>query len=135
EPVAHHFFQIGGQKLLQHAQARLPPVIRPAVHSSNSVKSTWSRINCLRGSTLSPISVDTRRSALAASSMVTCSSVRVAGFIVVSHNCSGFISPRPLYRCSSTFLPSSFSCSSSCSSVQAYRTVSCLPLFFVILYR
>ena len=31
--------------------------------------------------------------------LVTCFNKRVLGSIVVSHNCSGFISPRPLYRC------------------------------------
>jgi hypothetical protein len=35
-------------------------------------------------------------SASAASSMVTLWRVRVSGFMVVSHSCSGFISPKPL---------------------------------------
>ena len=34
--------------------------------------------------------------------------IRVSGFIVVSHSCSGFISPKPLYRC--VWIP--FSCPS-----------------------
>ena len=38
-------------------------------------------------------------STLAALSIVTCFRIRVSGFIVVSHSCSGFISPKPLYRC------------------------------------
>ena len=36
-------------------------------------------------------------SAFIASSIVTFINILVSGFIVVSHNCSGFISPRPLY--------------------------------------
>ena len=43
-------------------------------------------------------------SASAASSMVTRVMVRESGFIVVSQSCSGFISPRPLYRCTYTCL-------------------------------
>ena len=56
--------------------------------------------NSFLPSTLSPISVVITRSALAASSTVTCVRLRVAGFIVVSQSCSALISPRPLYRCS-----------------------------------
>src|SRR5271155_2568062 len=37
-------------------------------------------------------------SAATASSSFTCSSVRVSAFMVVSHSCSAFISPRPLKR-------------------------------------
>lgn len=55
-------------------------------------------INSRRGSTFSPISIWNTREASAASPIVTCKSVRVSGFIVVSHNCSGFISPNPLNR-------------------------------------
>ena len=53
-------------------------------------------INSRRGSTSSPISVENIWSARNASSMVTCNMRRASGSIVVSHNCSGFISPRPL---------------------------------------
>jgi len=49
-----------------------------------------------RGSTWSPISTVKISSVSTASSMRTCSSVRVSGFMVVSQSCSGFISPKPL---------------------------------------
>src|SRR4029453_19052905 len=60
--------------------------------------SALSSMNLRRGSTWSPISVVNIRSASVWSSAFTCSRVRLAGSIVVSHNVSGFISPRPLYR-------------------------------------
>ncbi len=47
-------------------------------------------------------------SALTESSIVTWRNVRFSGSIVVFQSCSGFISPRPLYRwIASPFLPSS----------------------------
>jgi hypothetical protein len=49
-----------------------------------------------RGSTSSPISMVNTRSASMASSICTRSRRRTAGSMVVSHSCSGFISPRPL---------------------------------------
>ena len=57
-----------------------------------------------RGSTRSPISVLKTSSVSAASRTDICSSVRVSGFMVVSHSCSGFISPSPLKRCTLMFL-------------------------------
>ena len=48
------------------------------------------------GSTSSPMSVMNVSSALMASSICTRCKIRTLGSIVVSHNCSGFISPRPL---------------------------------------
>ncbi|CFP65441.1 Uncharacterised protein [Bordetella pertussis] len=53
-------------------------------------------MNARRGSTSSPISVVKTSSAAMASSICTRSRRRTFGSIVVSHNCSGFISPRPL---------------------------------------
>lgn len=53
-------------------------------------------IKSRRGGTSSPISMEKIRSASVALSMVTWRRVRNSGFIVVSHNCSAFISPRPL---------------------------------------
>ena len=47
----------------------------------------FSWINSRRGSTASPIRIENNLSASAASSMVTFISLRVSGFIVVSHNC------------------------------------------------
>ena len=73
-------------------------------------------MNSLRGSTLSPISIVKSRSAAAASSIVTCASVRVVGFIVVVASCSAFISPRPLKRCSLTPLPATVSTARRSSS-------------------
>src|ERR671933_632739 len=55
-------------------------------------------MNRRRYSTTSPISFEKSISASAASSIETCCSVRVSGSIVVSRNCSAFISPRPLNR-------------------------------------
>jgi len=49
-----------------------------------------------RGSTRSPIRVVNISSAAIASSICVLSSRRERGSMVVSHNCSGFISPRPL---------------------------------------
>ena len=46
--------------------------------------------------TSSPISLVKMASASTASSIVTCSSVRASGSIVVFQSCSGFISPNPL---------------------------------------
>ena len=53
-------------------------------------------MNSRRGGTSSPISIEKMRSASAALSIVTWRRMRVCGFMVVSHNCSAFISPRPL---------------------------------------
>ena len=51
-----------------------------------------------RGSTWSPINTRKISSAAAASSIVTCNKRRASGFIVVDHNSSESISPRPLNR-------------------------------------
>src|SRR5690606_13410666 len=60
--------------------------------------SALSSMNSRRGSTTSPIRVLKIWSAATASSIRTCSRRRVSGLTVVSHSCSGFISPRPLKR-------------------------------------
>src|SRR5215469_2125564 len=49
-----------------------------------------------RGSTRSPIRVENVSSAESAWLILTCNSERASGSSVVSHSCSGFISPRPL---------------------------------------
>ena len=49
-----------------------------------------------RGSTCSPMSTVNISSASAASSRRTWRTTRFSGFMVVSHSCSAFISPRPL---------------------------------------
>src|SRR3990167_3060162 len=54
-------------------------------------------MNRFRGSTSSPISIVNTSSACAASAIFTILSILFCGFIVVSHSCSGFISPKPLY--------------------------------------
>jgi hypothetical protein len=59
-------------------------------------------INSLLGGTSSPINIENILSASAAFSMVICLSVLFSGSMVVSHNCSAFISPKPLYRCVAT---------------------------------
>jgi len=53
-------------------------------------------MNALLGSTNSPINVVNISSAAIASSICTRNRRRTLGSIVVSHSCSGFISPRPL---------------------------------------
>jgi pyridoxine 4-dehydrogenase len=58
--------------------------------------SAFFSMNSRRGSTESPINVVKMSSAATASSMRTCIRRRVSGLMVVSHNCSAFISPRPL---------------------------------------
>ena len=47
---------------------------------------------------MSPIRMVNASSAFSASSMLICTITRLLGSMVVSHSCSGFISPRPLYR-------------------------------------
>lgn len=56
----------------------------------------WLWINSLRGNTSSPINMENILSVSAALSMVTWRNFRFSGFIVVCHNCSEVISPRPL---------------------------------------
>jgi hypothetical protein len=53
-------------------------------------------INSRRGATSSPMSILKVWSHSAAFSIVARRRVRVAGFMVVSHNCTSFISPKPL---------------------------------------
>lgn len=68
------------------------------------------------------------RSAAAASSTVTSFNVRLAGSMVVSHNCFGIISPRPLKRCSWTAgeagSPSTKLSHSSCNDVKQCQNKS-----------
>ena len=71
-------------------------VFGTAVYTSMVAYLALRSMNLRRGSTESPMSVEKMRSAAAASSMPTCCTFRVSGFIVVVHSCSGFISPRPL---------------------------------------
>ena len=56
----------------------------------------FSSMNARRGGTSSPINIEKTWSQAAAFSMVTWRRVRFSGFKVVSHNCSAFISPKPL---------------------------------------
>ncbi len=64
-------------------------------------------MNANRSSGRRPIRLSTRSAVAARSSgsATTFSSVRFAGSIVVSFNCAGGISPRPLKRLTSTFAP------------------------------
>ena len=55
----------------------------------------WASIRARLGATLSPINSVNMWLASAASSIVRRLSMRVAGFSVVAHSCSGIISPRP----------------------------------------
>src|SRR5690554_4561943 len=55
-------------------------------------------MNSRRSSTLSPMRTAKASSASIISPRVTCTRVRLDSSIVVSHSCSAFISPRPLYR-------------------------------------
>src|SRR5258706_918307 len=61
--------------------------------------SAFDSIKARRGSTSSPISLVKISSAAMPSSICTFSSRRMAGSMVVSQSCEGFISPKPLYRC------------------------------------
>src|SRR6266566_5418451 len=63
-------------------------------------------MNFLRGSTSGPISFSNISLTAATSSTITFSRTRVAGFMVVSHSSSAFISPRPFMRAASAPLPS-----------------------------
>src|SRR3989304_5559309 len=66
--------------------------------SSEETSRAFFSMNSLRGSTWSPISFVKISSASVSSPISTRRSSRDSGFIAVSHSCSGFISPRPLYR-------------------------------------
>src|SRR5579875_3327423 len=134
--ISEKFGYIYRNCLFNCIQSRVPP------YSSYESKSTFSYSHCLRNSDLVPIKVVILRSAILASITSILRRVLVSGHIVVSHNWSGFISPSPLYRCSSNailFLESVERISASSSSVQAYVTVNCfvlpLPLEYVTLYR
>lgn len=61
-----------------------------------STFSAFCWMNSRRGSTTSPMSLVKMSSASARSSTFTCRRVRASGSSVVSHSCSGFISPSPL---------------------------------------
>ncbi len=66
------------------------------LYTSSLAYLAWLSIKSLRGATSSPISILKTRSASAALSIVTCFNVREAGFMVVFHSWSAFISPKPL---------------------------------------
>ena len=61
-----------------------------------ATESAFSRMKSRRGSTTSPMSLVKMSSASSSSRTWTLSSERALTSSVVSHNCSGFISPRPL---------------------------------------
>ena len=91
-------------------------------HQTSRLVTYWAfcSINSLLGCTLSPIRMVKVSSARMASSMFTRSMTRRAGSMVVSHSCTGSISPKPLYRWISTLpVPSGFS-----SAMQASRSAS-----------
>lgn len=67
-----------------------------SLYTSKLANWALASMKAFRGSTLSPISTLKVSSAFMASSMVICTITRLLGSIVVSHSCSGFISPRPL---------------------------------------
>jgi hypothetical protein len=67
---------------------------RPQASTSASSANSW--MNSRRGSTRSPMRRENISSAVSACSTFTCSRRRAFGSSVVSHSCSGFISPRPL---------------------------------------
>ena len=60
------------------------------------------KMKARRGGTSSPMSIENTLSASRASSMLTKRRNRRVGSMVVSHSCSAFISPKPLYRCTFT---------------------------------
>src|SRR5579875_2976012 len=101
----------------------LPPLrvsIDIAYTSRFATRRALSSMNCRRGSTWSPISIEKILSAWAASSTVTRTSVRRAGSIVVSRSWAGFISPSPLKRFTSTpRRASSSTCSRNAAKVSA----------------
>src|SRR5450631_3351544 len=65
-------------------------------HTSTLALSELSWMNSRRGSTTSPINLVKMSSASSTSLIFTCKSERSLVSRVVSHNCDGFISPRPL---------------------------------------
>src|SRR5690606_3179120 len=78
----------------RHGERGLP--ITPAYTSSSPTRWAFSSMHLRRGSTAPRISIGKSWSASTTSSIVTFFRMRVAGFIVVTASCSGFISPRPL---------------------------------------
>src|SRR5262245_61040470 len=64
--------------------------------TSTLAVSALSWMNCRRGSTRSPINWSKSTLASSTSLIRTCSNDRASVSSVVSHSCSGFISPRPL---------------------------------------
>ena len=83
-----------GQDRSLQTRGAPPAVISP--YTSKFAYFAFFSMNSRRGSTCSPIRMLNASSARSASSMVICTITRLAGFMVVSHSWSGFISPRPL---------------------------------------
>mmetsp|Transcript_5406 Transcript_5406/g.11925 ORF Transcript_5406/g.11925 Transcript_5406/m.11925 type:complete len:320 (+) Transcript_5406:17-976(+) len=85
--------------LLSHSATACPPTPPHTSRSSSLYLAPSLSMSALRGATLSPISTVNMCAAAAASSIVSRLNCRVAGLSVVSHSCSGIISPKPLKRC------------------------------------
>ena len=108
EPTEPNHLQVGGlQMILINSDPVLTycgsvliycdPDQRPLRRQTSTAASrALSWMNSRRGSTTSPISLANRSLASSSCSTETCSRVRALTSSVVSHSCSGFISPRPL---------------------------------------
>src|SRR5690606_18418644 len=97
-PLLYFIYRKGSSRLNSRAISHC--LVYPQVsYTSTLAYLALASINSLLGATSSPINIENRWSASAADSMVTFFNDRLAGSIVVLQSCSGFISPRPLYRC------------------------------------
>jgi hypothetical protein len=81
---------------LAHRELRRPPSVLGRAQTSNRATKAFCSMKTRRGSTSSPMSLANISSAAMPSSICTFSRRRDCGSIVVSHSCSGFISPSPL---------------------------------------
>ena len=88
-------WRLGSQRREILQRGPLERALRPR-QTSTLAANALSWMNCRRGSTRSPINWSKSTLASSTSLIRTCNNERALVSSVVSHNCSGFISPRPL---------------------------------------
>ena len=88
-------WRLGSQRREILQRGPLKRALRPR-QTSTLAANALSWMNCRRGSTRSPINWSKSTLASSTSLIRTCNNERALVSSVVSHNCSGFISPRPL---------------------------------------
>src|SRR5207248_5700894 len=99
ERPLHLLLDLDRFEVAEDQRSLIAVIRRKLTHMSRNLTSlALVMMNCLRLSTSSPISRAMAVSASAASSPVTCRSVRWSGSMVVTWSSSQSISPRPLSR-------------------------------------